>query len=378
MDSNSFMDLGISVEIVNALKMQNIEMPTEIQKQSIPVILDKKDVIVQSETGSGKTFAYLLPILSTIDCNSKNLQSIVLAPTHELCIQIENQLKILNISIPFKSMTIIGSANISRQIEKLKQKPNIIVGSAKRIVELISKKKISCHNVKTVVLDEADKMLDSRNVEYVKSIVNSTLKQRQIIMVSAMMDERTIKTAYEISKETVIVKTNTIQIIPDTIEHMYFVVDRRDKFETLRKILRSESPKKSIVFIDNPNSIDEIVEKLKYHKFNAIGIYALNDKLERKKAMDSFKSGSVEILVSSDLGSRGIDIDSVTHILNLDIPKESNFYLHRAGRTGRAGKKGYCISIATESEQKILKRYENKFNISIKRCEIKGGKIIKL
>lgn len=372
----TFEQLGVSLELINALKLQNIYTPTEIQEQTIPVILEKKDIIAQSETGSGKTLSYLIPLILNTNLNSRDLSSIILAPTHELVLQIEKQIKLLvkNSNLELRYASIIGGVNISRQIDKLKQKPHIIVGSAGRILELISKKKISAHTVKTIVIDEADRMLDNKNINDIKSIIKSTLKERQILMFSATMPDKAITTANELMRESILIKTKSL--LPDTIEHIYFVCEKRDKIEFLMKLLRSENPDKILAFVNNPDEIETIVKKLKYHKFKATGIYGLSNKFERKKSMEDFKTGKIQILIASDLGSRGIDIEKVTYVVNMDIPEEPIFYLHRAGRTGRAGKKGYCVSIITQDEYKWLKKYEKQFNINIKRKGMKYGKIV--
>ncbi len=374
--TKDFESLNINSLLIKALKLQNINEPTEIQKETIPLILQKKDVIGQSETGSGKTLAYLLPVISNINLDEKHLQVIVLTPTHELALQVSKQIDMLikNSELPLRTAVIIGSANISRQIDKLKQKPHIIVGSVGRILELISKKKLSGHTVKTIIIDEADKMLDKNNIENVKALIKTTLKDRQVIMFSASMTS-SIKIAESITNDVTTIKINDKQILPNTINHMYFITEKRDKVELLRKIIRSENPKKVLVFVNEPNTIETIVEKLEYHKLKATAMYGLADKLERKKSMEDFKLGKVQILVTSDLGSRGLNIENITHIINLDIPEEPNFYLHRAGRTGRAGKVGSSISIITNYEEKLIKKYEKVLNIKITKKQLNYGKI---
>jgi superfamily II DNA/RNA helicase len=280
-----------------------------------------------------------------------------------------------NSKLPLRTAVIIGSANITRQLEKLKEKPHIIVGSAGRILELIAKKKLSGHTVKTIVVDEADRMIDDKNIDSVKAVIKTTLKDRQILMFSATMSDKAKQIAKDIMNEPEIVEAKSKELLPDTITNIYFVCERRDKIDVLRKIIRSEKPERVIVFINDPNAIETTIEKLEYHKLKASGIYGLADKLERKKAMDDFRSGRTPILVSSDLSSRGLDIEGVTHVISLDIPEEPGFYLHRAGRTGRAGKSGYSISIVTEAEEQWLKKYEKQFDIKIEKREMSRGKI---
>jgi len=373
----NFSELNLIPQLVEALKKQHIDKPTEIQKQAIPAIIENNDIIAQSQTGSGKTLAYLLPLISKIDLTSKNLQAIVLTPTHELALQVERQINLLikNSGLPLRAAVIIGGVNITRQLEKLKEKPHIVVGSAGRILEIIGRKKMTGHMVKTIVIDEADRMLDEKNIENVKAIIKTTLKDRQLVMFSATMSEKAINTAKDLMKEAQIIQIKKKGFLPDSIKHIYFVCEKRDKVDMLRKIIRSEKPERVIVFTNNPNNIETIIEKLEYHKLKAAGIYGLNNKMERKQSMEDFVSGRKPVLITSDLSSRGLDIEGVTHIINMDIPEEPVFYLHRAGRTGRAGKKGVSISIVTQKEEHWLRKYEKRFNIKIEKKVLSYGKI---
>ncbi len=370
-----FESMELNKSLVDALKKVNITVPTEIQSKAIPEAQKNKDLIIQSETGTGKTLAYLLPLFEKIDTLKKEMQAIILVPTHELAIQVERQIEMLsqNSDLKATSTPIIGDVNILRQIEKLKLKPHIIVGTAGRILELIQKKKISAHTIKTIIIDEADRLLDDSYIEGTKAVIKTTLKERQIVICSASISVRTIERAKIFMKEPLLIKSTPKMQVPDTIEHIYFVAEQREKVEVMRKVIRMINPQKAIAFCGSGYDIEEATEKLKYHKINADSIHGSNVKMDRKKVMDNFKSGKLQILVATDIAARGLDIEGVTHIINLDIPERSMEYLHRAGRTGRNGKSGVTISIVTEKEVEFIKQYERELNITILPKAMKNG-----
>ncbi|MEA5082536.1 MAG: DEAD/DEAH box helicase [Lachnospiraceae bacterium] len=373
----SFTEIGISDELTEGLRKQGIEMPTDIQMKVIPEIMQGTDVIAKSETGSGKTLAYLLPIFMKVDTKLRSTQAIIVTPTHELAVQVNKQAQVLaeNAGVDVRSALIIGGASLTRQLDKLKEKPQIVIGSAGRILDLIKKKKIQAHTCKTIVIDEADRMLDSLNINDVKAVVKTTLaSQRQIILLSASINEATKKAAAQIMGEAKIVEKEK-GILPANIEHYYIVAEARDKIVVLRKIMAGLKPEHVIVFINNPNNIETMVEKLNFHGLKADGIYGTAHKNDRKNAMDSFREGRINILVASDIGARGLDFDGVEIVVNLDISEEPVYYQHRAGRTGRNGAGGMVISVVTDFEKKWLNRYEREFDIKFVEKVMSYGKL---
>jgi len=359
-------------------KIIYITVPTDVQSKVLPEAVLNKDIIVQSETGTGKTLAYLLPLYKKVDPDKKEMQAIILVPTHELALQVQRQIEklSLNSDVKITSAVIIGNVNIDRQIDKLKERPNIIVGSSGRILELIKKKKIAAHTVKTIILDEADRLLDFHNIDNVKAVIKSTLKERQLMVFSASISKESEEISKELMKEPLIIKAESHTKIPDTIEHLYFVAEQRDKIEVLRKLVRIINPEKALAFVSDGNELGLLVEKLKFHKVNAEGIQGSNFKLERKKVMEDFRSGKLQLLVATDIAARGLDIENLTHIFNLNMPEQPNDYLHRAGRTGRQGNTGICVSIVTEKEVKLIKQFEKKLNITFTQKDMRMGEII--
>jgi len=377
---NNFDKLGLRQELVDGLKLMGITEPTEIQEQAIPWALDNKDVIGQSQTGSGKTLAYLLPLFMKIASERREMQAIVLVPTHELAMQIDKTVKLLSekSGIPVTSVSIIGDVNVKRQIEKLREKPHIIVGSAGRIIELIKMKKINAQTVKTIVLDEGDKLLNDKNIKVVKEIIKTTMKDRQLMLFSATVSEKAVSVAKELMKEPEVIKVKEENMVNPDIEHLYLQCEQRDKIEVLRKLVAATEPSKAIIFINKSDDIQITTSKLQSHNIDAYSIFGPANKEDRKNAMEGFRSGKYRLLVASDLAARGLDIAGVSLIFNLDIPEDHKEYLHRAGRTGRQGMAGTCISIVTEKEVAVLKKMEREFNIEISPAKIYRGIISKI
>lgn len=372
-------DINLDSNLVKALQMQGINNLNKIQSIVYEDIKNHKDLIIQSETGSGKTLAYLLPLFEKIDTTKRETQVMVLAPTHELVMQIVDQIKLLskNSTIDVTTLPLIGEVNIQKQIKNIKSiKPHIVVGTTGRILDLIKQKKLKVHNVKTIVLDEADSLLSSKNINTVKDIVKCTLRDRQLLAFSASANDKCIKTLSDIMQNHKIIKTEPKVSINKNINHMYLSCDKRDKFKCLRKSLAALNPKKSIVFVNDEESIEIINDKLNFHNRNSVCIYGSMSKEDRKNAMHKFRTGKAKVLVSSDLSARGLDIKDVTHVFNLDFPVSSNEYIHRSGRTGRGNNKGDTVSIITNNELAAVRVLCREFNINIKHKDLYEGKLI--
>lgn len=371
-----FKDFNIKETLIEGLSKEQITIPTEIQQLAIPIIMEGKDLIGEAVTGSGKTLAYLLPSFEAIDTTSKYVHTLILAPTHELVVQIHNVMKTLatNSDQPVKSQAIMGNVNIKRQVENLKKKPHIIVGTPGRVLDLIKAKKIKAHYIQTIVIDEADKLLSDNNQQAIKDIVKTTLRERQMLCFSASISDQAIERAKSLMKTPEIIRLQKEKINSD-IEHLYITSTRRDKIDVLRKVIHATNPAKAIVFLNKNELIQDMNERLNYHKIESVAIYGNAAKQQRKKALDAFKTGSAKVLVASDLVARGLDLPKITHIINIDIPSDLNEYTHRVGRTGRAGKKGTAISIVTPKEIQFLKSLEKLNDIKFTQKELANGKL---
>ncbi|MDM8534134.1 DEAD/DEAH box helicase [Clostridiaceae bacterium HSG29] len=363
---NSFKDIKLKDCLIDGLKKDNITEPRKIQSQMIEIFMEGKDIIAQSKTGSGKTLAYLLPIVNKINTDEKKLQAIVITPTHELSVQVNNEIKKLakNSNLQIRSSLLIGGVNIKRQVNDLKNKPHIVVGSTGRMLELIKLKKLKPHTVKTIVIDEADRMINDNSIIQTKALIKTTLRDRQLVMLSATMPDDIVNIATEMMKEPELIFVDE-NLINKNVNHFYLEVERRDKIDMLRKLIRSINPHKAIVFVNRNEIIQDVVNKLNFHKLKTAGLFGAQEKLDRQKSIVNFKNGKANILIASDIAARGLDIKGVTHIINLDLPEKTDEYLHRIGRTGREKEKGIAISLATEYEVGYLHRIQHEYDIKI-------------
>jgi ATP-dependent RNA helicase DeaD len=373
--AETFETLGLNPPLIEGLRKAGITKPTEIQQTAIPYALKNQDIIGQSHTGSGKTLAYLLPLFQKIDPNKREMQAIILAPTYELVMQIDKEIKALgeNSGVPVTSIALIGNVNITRQIEKLRDKPHIIVGSTGRILELIKKRKINVATIKTIVIDEGDRLLDDDNLASVKGLVKSTMRDRQLMVFSANIDAKARDAARELMKEPQVITINQQQLINPQITHWYFTAERRDKLELLRKLVAAIQPAKAIIFLNRNEDVQVTTTKLQFHNYKAYGLLGKADKEERKLALEGFRKGDIQLLVASDIAARGLDIQGLTHIFNFDLPLDTKEYLNRVGRTGRSGKAGMALSIVTEKERYLLKKLERKYRITIEEKTLSKG-----
>ena len=375
----TFENLNLEPALIAGLKKQAITTPTPIQIKAIPIVLNQQDVIAEAHTGSGKTLAFLLPLFQMIDLAKKEQQVLILAPTHELVMQIHQQIKLLatNSGYQVTSAAIIGGTNIDKQIKQLKEKPHMIVGSAGRILELIKKKKITAHTIKTIILDEADNLLDNTHTITIQSIIKATLRDRQIGLFSASISEQTLALAQSFMKEPIILQNQEHDKMNPNIDHYYLLGEKRDKFELLRKLIAAENPERALIFVNQNDSMQEFAEKLQFHKNELFVMRGNINKEERKRALDAFRQGKVKLLVSSDLTARGLDIEEISHVIHLDLPANANEYLHRAGRTARGIRGGKSVAIITTNDLKTLKKYQRTFEITIHEAALSYGEFKK-
>lgn len=362
----TFSDLGILSVLESALATEEITEPMPIQVTAIPALVAGKNAYVSSETGTGKTLAYLLPLFSQIDPTQRTLQSIIVVPTHELAMQIGELGRSLaqKSGLEIRLQELIGGAAIKRHLEKLKSKPHVIIGTPGRINELIDMRKIKPHTVKNIIIDEADRLLSGDSLVAIQKIIKSTLRERQLVFVSAT-------TQAESSKETEALAPDLVQLyagsdqINTAIEHSYIECEERDKPDILRKLLSAIGPERAIVFVHRNANAEEITAKLVHHKIAAVDLHGAQDNARRRKAINDFRNAVANVMIASDIAARGLDISGVSHVFNFDIPTQSKDYLHRVGRTSRAGSQGYGVSLMTQQEIRLLKRYRNELGIAI-------------
>ncbi|WP_171016623.1 DEAD/DEAH box helicase [Pseudalkalibacillus caeni] len=336
---------------------------SEIQKQAIPKIFDKVDVIGEAPTGSGKTLAYLLPVLNDLDLDLKKAQCIILAPSRELAMQVNQVVQAFTQNTTIKSASFIGGADIKRQIKKLKEHPQVVVGTPNRILELIQMKKLKVHEVKRIVIDEADQMLEEKFFEEIEGIANATLKDRQLLFFSATLSPETVEKAKELSNNPELVNVTNDRSTRN-LKHTYFVSNRGDKPDLLRKIIKSENAK-ALVFINNASFIPRLAERLTEKRVNAGILEGGSKKTERAATLQNFRNGKINVLLATDVAARGLDIAELTHVVQYDVPEKPEKYTHRAGRTGRMGKEGTVVTLVTPEEEKHLLKLGKELNLPL-------------
>jgi len=352
-------------KLANNQTLANFETSTDIQTQSIPQILAGRDIFIQSPTGSGKTLAYLLPIFTMLKSDVKSTQAIVIAPTYELAAQIATVARNLfehNEDVAL----LIGGADKRRQQTALKSKPKIVVGTLGRICEFIADKKLSVHYVRTLVFDEADRLFIPENMPQIQGLTKSVLRDTQIALASATMPQKTVELAAPLMKDPAEIKLGSK--IPKNIKHYFVITDGRKKSERLRNLIHSQNIQKALIFVNMSYAIDKITTALNHHNIPAKSLQSAQttaDKMARKAAITALRDGKIRTLVSTDAGSRGLDIEDLTHVINLDIPAREKDYLHRVGRCGRAGADGIVLNIVTEGEATTLKKMAKKLGIFI-------------
>jgi superfamily II DNA/RNA helicase len=372
----TFGELQLAPELITALNKQQINRPTPIQSAALPVLSAGRDAYLHAETGTGKTLAYLLPIFHSLDTKQLATQSVIVAPTHELAIQIHRQCGELaqNAGWPVRSLLLIGGTSTERQIDKLKKKPHLVVGSPGRIAELLAKGKLKGQHVRSVVIDEADRLLSEESLLAVHAIIQAAPRTRQLIFASATLENQSTAIAKDWSPELLMLQAGTAAV-NENIEHLYLVCEERDKPDELRKLLHALAPERAIVFVHRNDVAEKIALKLAHHKIHAADLNAALDKEDRKRAMDGLRKAEIQVLVASDIAARGLDIKGVTHIFNFDVPTSGQAYLHRVGRTGRAGAKGTAVSLMTEIEARLVRRYEEELSIELQRVRMREGKV---
>ncbi len=360
----------LSKNIIEKLELLNITSPTSVQNEIIPIINDGKNILFESETGTGKTFSYLLPLINKLenDDDKTKVKILILAPTFELASQINTAAKSIT---QRKTALFIGGAPIKRQIETLKEKPQIIIGTAARLVELIRLKKLKINDCFATVFDECDRLVKRESIEDTQSLQNCLPKTTQIIACSATLN-KTCRIYFAGMDNVIIPKEN---ILKDKITHWAIFAEKRDKIETLRKFLNAEKPTKTLIFTSRSDQVENIFSKLTFKKIECSALYAKADKQKRKSALDKFRSGKIPILITSDLAARGLDIPDVTHIIQMDLPEDDDFFIHRSGRTARAGKTGINVVIGDAHEMQHYAKLEKKLGLIVYPKQILGGKI---
>ncbi|BFH15368.1 DEAD-box ATP-dependent RNA helicase CshA [Paenibacillus dendritiformis] len=346
----TFVEFGLEPKLLQAITELGFEEATPIQEKAIPVAMTGRDLIGQAQTGTGKTAAFGIPLISKIDPSEERVVALVMTPTRELAIQVAEEIGKLTRFKGVRSLPIYGGQDIGRQIRALKKHPQIIIGTPGRLLDHINRKTIRLDDVQTVVLDEADEMLDMGFMEDITSILSLVPEERQTMLFSATMPPNIQKLANQFLRDPEHVSVMPKQVSAPLIEQAYIEVPERAKFDALSRLLDMESPELAIVFGRTKRRVDELSEALQKRGYSADGLHGDLSQNQRDNVMRKFRDGSIDVLVATDVAARGLDVSGVTHVINFDLPQDPESYVHRIGRTGRAGKEGSAWSFVTPRE----------------------------
>lgn len=366
-----FRALGLSDDILDALEKKGYEVPTPIQQQTIPLLLNGDlDIVGQAQTGTGKTAAFGLPILERFDPTQKSVQALVLAPTRELAIQTAEEIKSFKGSKRIWITTVYGGSPISSQMRELEKGTHVVVGTPGRVIDLIERKKLKLEEVKYVVLDEADEMLNMGFIDDIELILKSCNTDRRMLLFSATMPDRILSLAKRYMGKFNMVQIAKQEVTNVNIEQSYFEVPDRDKFDALCRVLDVEEDFYGIIFCNTKAEVVEISNHLNDKGYSTDALHGDIQQNLREKVVKQFKSNKYGVLVATDVAARGIDISDLTHVINYGLPQDPESYVHRIGRTGRAGKLGKAIAIISASEKRKLLFVER-----LVKAKMKKGKL---
>ena len=351
MEAVRFDELQLDERIVRAVTDMGFEAASPIQAQAIPVQLEGLDIIGQAQTGTGKTAAFGIPLLQKIDPDSKKLQAIALCPTRELAIQVAEEIRRLaKYMHGIKVLPIYGGQDIVRQIRGLKDGTQIVIGTPGRVMDHMRRKTIRCDHVHTVIMDEADEMLNMGFLEDMETILSQLPEERQTVMFSATMPPAIQEIARKFQKDPVNVKVVKKELTVPKVTQYYYEVKPKTKVEVMCRLLDMYAPKLSVAFCNTKKQVDELVQELQGRGYFAEGLHGDLKQEQRDRVMNSIRNGATEILVATDVAARGIDVDDVEAVFNYDIPQDDEYYVHRIGRTGRAGRDGIAFSFVVGRE----------------------------
>ena len=371
MENLKFKELGLNEDILKAINDMGFEEPSKIQAKVIPILLEGYDVIGQAQTGTGKTLAFGAPVLSSISKEGKNIKCLILAPTRELAIQVNDELVRIAKYSKVRILPVYGGQPIDRQIKSIKRGVDIIVGTPGRVLDLIRRNVMELSNIEFLVLDEADEMLNMGFIEDIEEIMKNTNDERRTLLFSATMPAPIKKLAKKYmkknSKQVSIVKND---ITCSNVTQYYFEIKHKDRFETLCRVLDVDEPQAAIIFCKTKKGVDELVASMQSRGYSVEGMHGDMPQNHRMNTLRKFKEGSLEFLVATDVAARGIDVENVTHVVNYDLPQDPESYVHRIGRTGRANREGVAYTLVTPREYMALKQIEKTTKGKIKRKEI--------
>jgi len=350
----TFNEFGLEPKVLRAITEMGFEESTPIQEKTIPLAMEGKDLIGQAQTGTGKTAAFGVPLVHKIEVTEDKIVALIMCPTRELAIQVAEEISKLGRFKGIRSLPIYGGQDIVKQIRALKKRPQIIIGTPGRLLDHINRKTIRLDDVQTVILDEADEMLDMGFMEDIQSILSLVPEERHTMLFSATMPPNIQKLAQQFLRNPEHVSVIPKQVSAPNIQQYYIEVQEKMKFEALSRLIDMEAPDLAIVFGRTKRRVDELSEALQKRGYSAEGLHGDLSQNQRDAVMRKFRDGSIDVLVATDVAARGLDVSGVTHVINFDLPQDPESYVHRIGRTGRAGKEGTSYTFVTPREMDFL------------------------
>ncbi|THF76904.1 DEAD/DEAH box helicase [Cohnella fermenti] len=375
----AFAALGLDERLVLKLKEEGIGAPTSVQAGAIPALLEGRDGILRSPTGSGKTLAYLLPLLQRIDAAKKETQAIVLAPTQELAMQIVRVAETYGGALGIRTVALIGGAALSRQLDRMKTKPQLVVGTPGRVREVASLRKLPLHQVRMAVVDETDRIFSLGGKGDVESLLRGIDRERQIVFVSATRTDAMKEAESRWLRgpvETGAAEGEAEHGLPGSIKHGFMVGEKREKVDLIRRIARNLKPSGALIFVNDIERIGELLSKLRYEGFSVDALYGDTPGKERGEVMRKFREGKTKLLIASDVAARGIDVPGLPLVIQYEPALDAEHYVHRAGRTGRMGKTGQSIMLMTPQETFIATKLGKQLGIAFEELRLREGKLL--
>lgn len=354
--TKSFAAFGLRAEVLKGVADLFYKEPTQIQSQAIPLIMEGKDVIGQAQTGTGKTAAFVLPILHKLVPGKKDVQALILTPTRELSVQIAAEIEKLGKHVDVNVLSLHGGTDIDRQLNKLKSNVQIVVGTPGRILDHLKRGSLHFGRISTLVLDEADKMLEMGFLDEVAEVLSGTPQQKQVLLFSATMPDDVKKLSQQFMQQPPHIKIEQKQKTVEQIEQWYYVLNQSDKQDALMDLIEQTKPYLAIIFANTQQRVQQLTGYLKEQGLSVEGLYGDLSQNKREQLMKNFRNIKFQFLVATDIAARGLDVEGVTHVFNYDLPNDTESYIHRVGRTGRAGQSGTAISLVSPRQKNILGR----------------------
>lgn len=365
---SDFLSLGISNSLVDKLNKFGVAIPTPIQEQSIPVLMGGKDIIAQAQTGTGKTFAFILPILEKIDRDAAHVQALIVTPTRELALQITNEVEKLTSDIDgIDVLAVYGGQDVEKQLKKLKKGSQIVVGTPGRLLDHLRRETIDLSETSFLVLDEADQMLHIGFLNEVEDIINETPASRQTMLFSATIPSEVRKLAQKHMRAPEYIQVEKTQGPADNVKQIAIHTIDRAKQATLIQLIETHRPFLAVIFCRTKRRVSKLYEVLRAKRFSCDELHGDLSQAKREQVMKRFRDAEIQLLIATDVAARGLDVEGVTHVFNYDIPQDSESYIHRIGRTGRAGMKGLAITLYSSADRPTLDLIEKELNITIQK-----------